>query len=537
MNNFTIYALDDLIFKVEVHILYGLHSAIEKMFVNTSTVLISGPARAQSIVGVPNPPVRRLSPYVSFEERYVPRKFFFGALYSLSITSVVSQPLNMPPTYKMYERGRALIMYNTTPTGTLVLDQFADVNLGTVFWTMPVPTVAETKEYLDAYFETFHEMTTTGPGQYSFAFTQLIMPYFPYFSNCFGYDSYIPIWMLLEDPVGCQLSKQMPHKYWRRKDAPMPDQDHQAFVGPFNLLGNPIADYCKRSLICNYEEDLPNAQATPRFFEASSSTKLYHIIRYPLIYEEYTGRSNTTIHADDGGGGAYATALATITTDNLIPVVVTSNSGGTSSFPRDIYFKIAYYQVDNYSKKIIYARMAMANVDASSSNTQYNLKLHYFALGYMALILNFAYPVQLFIVMFIFLGIVTVALGFGFWLVNRICTQLQNPPELKIWSMFALVVPPAAAGTNLAVILVGIYLMIGNYFINGVWLVNPQEPIVSQLGSAYFDSYQVTFNNVNGVTTVAMTAAEMAAARSGRIGLIFWCIAFSCLPQFYSSPH
>lgn len=245
MNNFTIYALDDMVFKIEVHILYGLFTPLEGLFVNSSTVTISGPDRALSIFGQADPSKRRLSPYVSYEQRFVPKKYFFGALFYQSITDSVVQPLNMPPTYKAYERGRALIMYNTTASGTLVLDDFPTINIGTQFWNMPVPTVAETKEYLDAYFETFHEMVNGGVGQYSFGFTKLILPYFPYFSNCFGYDSYIPIWMFLEDPVECKLSKQMPKKYWRRKDKPLPDQDHQNFVGPFEVLGKPVADYCK----------------------------------------------------------------------------------------------------------------------------------------------------------------------------------------------------------------------------------------------------------------------------------------------------
>ena len=247
MNNFTIYALDDLIFRVEVHILYGLFINYEKYFLNSSSVTIMSPSRAKSQDGIANPEMRRLSQYISFEERYVKRKFFFGALYKLSLTESVSQPLNMPPRYSAYERGRALIMYNTSQDGDipLILDPYEIANTGTDFWNMPVPTVAETKEQLDAYFETFHEMENIGAGQYNFNFQQVLLPYFPYFSNCYGYDSYIPIWMITEDPVGCKLSKQLPKKHWRRKAPPLPDQDNINSIGPFDIFANPIADVCK----------------------------------------------------------------------------------------------------------------------------------------------------------------------------------------------------------------------------------------------------------------------------------------------------
>jgi len=44
-NNITLYALDDLIFKVEVQILYGLYAPYEPLFHNTTIVRIVEPSR------------------------------------------------------------------------------------------------------------------------------------------------------------------------------------------------------------------------------------------------------------------------------------------------------------------------------------------------------------------------------------------------------------------------------------------------------------------------------------------------------------
>lgn len=250
-----------------------------------------------------------------------------------------------------------------------------------------------------------------------------------------------------------------------------------------------------------------------------------------MTYTEYTGRSGTYIGPNDGGGGLYVDELVLITKDNLIPVIVTANTASETPgmYPRQVNFKIAYYQVDDFTKKIIYVRMTFGKGTNDPRDTSYRLQLNYFALGYMALILNFAYPVQLFIVMFFFLGCVLIGLGAFFWVLNRVCTQLLNPPELKLWSMLSLVAPPAAAGTFLGIILVGVYLSIGNYFINGKLLINPQQPDVEPLGMSMFDVYQYTFNNVGEIgVAVVMTDTEMAQTRIKRIGLVFWLVACSC---------
>ena len=234
---------------------------------------------------------------------------------------------------------------------------------------MPVATVSQTKERLDAFFETFHEMqdlSKDGIGTYNYRFTQMVLPYFPYFSNCYGYDSYIPIWMFLEDPMACQLPKQLPRKDRRRKQDPLLDQDNVKAIGilDIGLDVDPMADRCKQKITCNYEEILDTGDSIPRWFEISSGTG-FSIIRTPIIYEQYVGRGShvlnpeeqtcseedcydgTKISSYDGGGGLYATELNDITSDNFIPVVFSGGSSGL--IPRKIDFAIGYFQVNRMS--------------------------------------------------------------------------------------------------------------------------------------------------------------------------------------------
>ena len=113
-------------------------------------------------------------------------------------------------------------------------------------------------------------------------------------------------------------------------------------------------------------------------------------------------------------------------------------------FPRKLVLTIAYYQLDKHNKRIIFSTLAGSSYDQNQSNTDYSLSTSYYALGYIDLILNFAYSYDLFCVLFIFVGIITVLLVFIAWVIHRLTTYLENPPEFKFASLWLLTVPPAA---------------------------------------------------------------------------------------------
>ena len=103
-------------------------------------------------------------PYVSYERRLVPMKYIFCAVVYQTDNSFVSLPINAPKRYAAYERGRALIMYNVsyqtplsqTPT---IINTTTTGSYGHTYYNSPVSTADQTKELLDAYFETFHDVT------------------------------------------------------------------------------------------------------------------------------------------------------------------------------------------------------------------------------------------------------------------------------------------------------------------------------------------------------------------------------------------
>lgn len=63
-------------------------------------------------------------------------------------------------------------------------------------------------------YQVFDEYTVSGDGTPVYAFTQLMLPYMPYFSNCRGFDSHIPVYALLESSQ-CALPDDHDSDWWR----------------------------------------------------------------------------------------------------------------------------------------------------------------------------------------------------------------------------------------------------------------------------------------------------------------------------------
>lgn len=480
VNNITVYALEDLLFKVEIQLLHGSFAAFAPLFSNSATVRVVSPSRMVVQVGLPNEEQRKLSPYISAPQRLSSMKFFLAAIMYESDSAVVRAPLNLPPKYKDFEKGRALIMFNVSEKATdvpVVLDS-TSIKDGTVFWQLPAPTSDETKELLDAYAETFHEMKYDANNGYQFTFSTMMLPYLPYVSNCHGFDSYIPFWMLFES-TECQLPASYETGWWRYKYPSLPDQDAIDYVGSWEVGGEPIADWCYRTISCNYEEDLAAQDTSPRWFELGTSAVLFHMLRDAVGYNQYTGRASTLPSNQDRGGGA-AVKLATVQSeDNIIAVIIDRSEGdaitGCSAlcFARSYLFEITYFQFSNHGKRVVAVTLKGSDYDFNTSDTSYTLNASLRPLGYLDLLLNFQFEILLYFILSCAVGIVTVAIAIVTWAVARLTTMLQNPTDLKMREMLPLIAPPALAGATLALIPIWILTSFGNLLVNGYFFSDP----------------------------------------------------------------
>jgi hypothetical protein len=587
VHNFTVYALDDVIFKVEVWVTHGLFRQYAPLFKNTSIVRIVRPERAvffktlnsstEVVVAttspaiLPFPSVRQMSQHVSFTEAMVPNLAIFCIIYKQESVAEISLALNMPPLYKAHERGRVLIMYNTSdrPDVPFVLLGKTALDAGTAFWDQPRATLGDSKEYLDAYFETFHSTQYTSNG-YIFGFTVALLPYIPFMSNCRGYDKYIPFWMLTESSE-CEVPQYHQRAWFRYKYPSLPDYDNLKSVGQFDLLAQPIGDTCYRTLQCAYDEDLANQDNQPRWFEMTEGP-MFTFLRFPVDYYNYTGRTSTHPSWNDAGGqAAYQTYLAD-SVDNFIAAKVSVGDNGAASgplsYPRIINFTVNYMLLKNtthnyFTKRIILSTITLDYQDTDPTNANYTVYFNYEPLDWFTLTINFAFDVPIYVMLFAGLGCVSVSICLSLYLVCRLTTPLANPPEMKIGSFIYLMSPNVVAGVFLAMFPNWLLLMFGNLILIGGPFIpypnvanppsnrpfnpiisNPGQPVVranDKLGPLFgnetnmMDLFDLTYNSMgeNGtaltVETKSISEAQALSNRFPRTGTVFFICGICAL--------
>jgi hypothetical protein len=144
--NMTMLSMEDSMFKVEVHIVHGGYLASADYLRNTMTVQLMRPDRAmvsegeQLLIGsdkILAERTRRKSPHISWEESMMHSEFIFGIRYTKEMSEGVSPPLNMPPRFEDYSRGKLLVMMNTTYANKgvpFVRDEKDDVLVTNAWW-------------------------------------------------------------------------------------------------------------------------------------------------------------------------------------------------------------------------------------------------------------------------------------------------------------------------------------------------------------------------------------------------------------------
>lgn len=521
--NLTMLALEDVIFKVEIHIMYGLYASTAPFFVNSTSVQIKTPVRSNVTQGVEDADSRPLSRTISYEEALIPRDYTFLIVYFGGDGDYTSAPLNLPPKYQDYERGRVLLSHNVSNSSVhmpLIVDAYADVNPGVAYWVMPFGSTELTHQMILKYRETFQEMyadpTDPTGSQYLFQFDKLLLSYLPFFSNCMEYDSYIPTFDLFESD-SCSLPEMTSEQeaygrnWWRRAFPALPNQDDIRHVGTLDVGQEPTADLCMLDLQCHYEEDLATADVTPRWFEQSQDTALFYILREPATMASYFR-----------GGAYYDELYEAKGSDYFIPVTVDNSAsmkleGDCSSlcFPRSVTLDIAYYQLDDNVKRIIKAQLILANYDRDASTTGYTFSLNLHPLNYYQLVIQFAFERQVYIGLFFVLGSTMTVAAFTFWAVVRVTTFLESPPRFRFYAMFALIAPPPSIGVALAS--APIFSVVCCFYV----LLNGDKYFTTTSASGYW----LLDNIYKHFLDDKIDPDEVAATRKGRIGLAF--LAFS----------
>jgi hypothetical protein len=697
--NMTLLALDDVIFKIEIHVLNGMWLPVVDMLRNTATVQVLTPLRARhldeytqntlredtrfdsidwnalmlvytglggtdyndtDVNAKRGPDVgelfktplhmkmrRKMSPFVSFEERDTDLLYLMGIVYNDDAAWHDSMPpLNMPPTYKDYERGRVLVAFNSTWESERTVPSVAELEPSLLVdpaWfesthtdfdlyeqgcdgpegicdvlyeegmqnPLDISKVADATR--DVYFETFFMPGILGSQSYTglgklgvtletseemmqwinvISARPINLPYLPYFSNCREWDSYVIFHSLVESDR-CELPPLPARQgaYPEPKLAPLrrysfpalPHYDDIQSVNIYDIVLGfdkvPLADWCERRVTCAYEE-VTTGGYLPLWFNQPDGAMLFQFLRKPISYLDYLGRRrervgvNDRLQWEDFGGGTIFLVRAQ-DMDAIIPVEISSEHPGylgydSGPFPSRYVLEVGYKQVTmprwKY-KEIIFAVLHVMEVQNGDYNEdgsrmappqyKYTLDVSYHPLDYIDLIIWFAFEEKVFVMIFLFTGVLTVLIGVILWTAVRLTTMLENPPRVRIWSTLVLISVPPFQGVFLGFMPIFVAMMSMSILIKPIAMEDalfafapgypvkyvvkniPMEMIVAMglhftIGSGNLGIMETdTTNAMMGLQPVewqdpVIDEPKLRAARRGRLGLCFVVIASRC---------
>ena len=460
----SVTALEDVKIHIEAHILYGLFLPMAPQLVNTTTVQVMSPSRANMTFGLRSPAVRELPTVLSSQRKRVPVEYSFMVSFSRDYMDSIITPLNLPPRFRDTERGRVLVDFDartveaTTPW---ITDPESDVREGPEYWEKPSGDILHN---IAKYREVWHETIDLGNGEAAYQWSRMVLPYMPFFSSCKGFDNHIPLFALLEDdacelpdPDDGLLSEE------RYNFPPMPHPDDTYVAGPMEVFQSPIADVCSRTLQCRFEENLQAADIRERWFEVPGDTALFEILRSPVSLEDFYKN-----------GDLLDSLLLSQGIDVFVPVSVDRSAAEelkgdctTLCFPRSMTLDIPYYQVNYNEKRILAATLVLEDFDRDSSNSAYELSVAFYPLGWLDLVIAFAFNVETFIVLFVVIGLLSLAATTIYWSLNRLLTRQADPPQFRFFHMLSVVVPPPTLGITLALVPLAIVLSILFFILRG----------------------------------------------------------------------
>jgi len=497
--NFTMWAMEDLKFHIEVQILWGLWISLAPLFNNTASVNIWAPLRARDTRGIPSPTLRPLENGLTDQGRIKPVSYYWAALYKYDQLATLAVPLNLPPRYLSVAEGRVLMGYNVSsqnPGVHLEMDDFATVHKGPDYWQAPTGAVGPNTNLYREIFQSIlpNPLSIANSQSYSYQFDTLLLPYVPFVSNCYGYDSYLFWHVLFEDSQNCAMDPYTltSQTASRQNFPPLPSVDDIAPALPWDglniLVGEnfpvpyPISDSCAGPPIpCNFEEFLGTPDANPRWFESQNGDSLFVILREALTDKEWQQQKLTV--NEQLIAPSSLDDLSSLS-DNQIPVIVTHDADLPGScilncYPRAVNLAITYMQMDTIKKRITSAEITFGpEFDRDPLNTNYTFTIDWYASNYSDLVNGTQFGPSFFSFVYVVIGLAMVGIAFALWLFWRVIFSFVRgfAPPFNLVSWVSIVIPQMITGFcigNIPVllnVLAIFFLLKGWYFIyNPVW--------------------------------------------------------------------
>nr|CCA19102.1 conserved hypothetical protein [Albugo laibachii Nc14] len=467
---------------------------------------------------------------------------------SHSILSVIKRssfknlmlPLNLPETLRRVRMNDGETVFETEVVSKLLLDRMSDIFVGDPLLPIKRGFVRTTqqealdgKRFLDdhsgsqrvlptEYFGLNPVKDAIGNIQHTDNWwdthlnesSYMTIPYLPFFSNCRGYGSHVSISKLVESHPDCKL---VPY-------------NQTIFVDqyPWEKQLIPVADTCllvdkaKKergiSLDCIFDENLEGGASLTRWKDHSVNPHM---------------ESNLL----DWGRSSQISKL--IGSGDLIAVQVGKAAGLQSAIPQEVYLTMTYYQISPGRKRIVTAEInfgrlctptrsakilskmsaigiAQCPLNAATGSlhsAEYVLQIIWKPLDWFELMNGFQFSAHVYLILFLFVGLLTAFMGFAVWIINRCLTKSQNPPRFRfqqlLWNIFA--------SPSYGVILATIPILIVCGVVYAWWHGFTSEDSVTEPIKASFESIPGDYTYQK-----ALTQEQITLYKRGRVGTCFF---------------
>jgi hypothetical protein len=402
------------------------------------------------------------------------------------------------------ERQNYFDFLRTNPNSTLEFEDFAtspDIAAITEELTVTVDN------YRDNYQSADWLVVGDDSGENDF----LGLPYFPFFSNCKGFDSYMSISKMLETHPDCDIipyekTKAVDQYIWNNQLTPNADScvvEVPEGDARMKIIDQEEVEWfgAERGAVmeCMFEEQIDIPAGNPRWFEMEAGESIFYITKEPVSPHNYEPvyRQNedyTRNYTSRWGRSDYIAGL--VDTFKLIPISVDELNGGLDNVvPRQVKLEISYYQVEKGYKRLVEAMISyvanfqchvltsgssdqrnlekqgipqcVTDFNGNIATSEYQLEIVFTPLVWFELLNKFEFTADVYMFFFTLVGLISILVAMIVWAINRALTRLRHPPPFHGYILYTIISEAPIFGCTLACIPV----FIGAYWVS-IWLTS-----------------------------------------------------------------
>ena len=404
-----LHALVDVEFRIEIQILNGQFMPERFRFLQSVSVDVRAPARA--LLGSSN-------------------------AFVIETNAVIAATVNYPYNNPLLQTVASAAPGNIS--GAVATSQFGIYNSAFLSWLPRNEAVALSNcmRHTDAWAEYLFNAGDYFPAA---GRQRLYQTHLPYFSNCRGFGSAIPLWFVLENNPGCV-------------NVP---QNETVPVGVLSFRQAGVGDTCAAVAIECMVDEVPNdKQQVARWFESATGVELFRISR--------THRSNEQFALLEGDVGL----------GDFVPVVVREGAKTDGTWMHSVELKLRYWQQTTAEKSITTADVYFGDfkqlTDAQSKGNApwtYSLKISWSPMTHIEVFNAYSFPFSVYVLLAVIVGAISLVIVLGHWgfhwflspnrmfatsLIDRRYSQLILT---ALWKGVALAFVPAAIAFFLMILL------------------------------------------------------------------------------------